>query len=160
MILLRDQWKTWQKTTIYNCTPLTNKNRQLVKALILVTWPSFYQHKSTLPCTKLKHFHFRTCINNWLQYASNIVMLYSLICITYLTPLFIACNLINSINTPGTRETLKNHQRNVLSSCSHWYWSKTTLHLMESIFYKSTEPLWEQIWHLHTPTSSWGNLKN
>jgi hypothetical protein len=23
----------------------------------------------------LKHFHFRTCINNWLQYASNIVVL-------------------------------------------------------------------------------------
>jgi hypothetical protein len=30
---------------------------------------------------------------------------------------------------------------------------------MVSIFYKSTEPLWEQRWHLHTPTSSWGNLK-
>jgi hypothetical protein len=27
-------------------------------------------------------------MNNWLQYASNIVMFYSLICITYLTPLF------------------------------------------------------------------------
>jgi len=32
--------------------------------------------------TNLKLFHFRTCINNWLQYASNIVMFYSLICIT------------------------------------------------------------------------------
>ena len=30
---------------------------------------------------------------------------------------------------------------------------------MESIFYKSTEQLWEQRWHLHTLTSSWGNLK-
>ena len=30
---------------------------------------------------------------------------------------------------------------------------------MESISYKSTEQLWEQRWHLHTPTSSWGNLK-
>ena len=28
-------------------------------------------------------------------------MLYSLICITYLTPLFIACNLRNSLNTPA-----------------------------------------------------------
>ena len=131
MILLRDQWKTWQKTTIYNFTPLANRNRQfsafylvlisivgcivalvrlflnknkksfrkypvfnstftlLVKALIVVTWPSFYQQKSTLTRTKLKHFHFRTCINNWLQYASTIVMFYSLICITYLTPPFL-----------------------------------------------------------------------
>jgi hypothetical protein len=30
---------------------------------------------------------------------------------------------------------------------------------MESIFYKSPEPLWEKRWHLHTPTSSWRNLK-
>jgi hypothetical protein len=64
------------------------------------------------------------------------------------------------IERPGTKEPLKNHQRNVLSSCSHWYWSIATLHLMESIFNNSTEPLWEQRWHLHTPTSSWGNLKN
>jgi hypothetical protein len=75
---------------------------KLVKALIVVTWQSFYQEKSTLTRTKLKHFHFRTCINNWLQYASNIVMFYSLICITYQTPLFfIACNLRNSLNTPA-----------------------------------------------------------
>ena len=64
------------------------------------------------------------------------------------------------VERPGTKESLKNHQRNVLSSCSHWYWSITTLHLMESMFYKSTEPLWEQRWHLQTPTFSWGNLKN
>jgi hypothetical protein len=31
---------------------------------------------------------------------------------------------------------------------------------MESIFYKSTEQLWEQRWHLHTPTSSWGFSTN
>jgi len=39
--------------------------------------------------TKLKNFHFRTRINNWLQYASTIVVFYSLICIIYLTPLFL-----------------------------------------------------------------------
>ena len=38
------------------------------------------------------------------------------------------------VERPGTKEPLKNHQRNVLSSCPHWYWSITTLHLMESIF--------------------------
>jgi hypothetical protein len=64
------------------------------------------------------------------------------------------------VERPGTKEPLKNLRRNVLSSCSHWYWNITTLHLLESILYKSTEPLWEQRWHLHTPTSSWGNLKN
>ena len=58
------------------------------------------------------------------------------------------------------QRAVKEQQRNVLSSCSHWYWSITILHLMESIFYKSTEQLWEQRWHLHTPTSSWGSLKN
>ena len=63
------------------------------------------------------------------------------------------------VERPGTKEPLKNLRRNVLSSCSHWYWNITTLHLLESILYKSTEPLWEQRWHLHTPTSSWGNLK-
>ena len=31
---------------------------------------------------------------------------------------------------------------------------------MENILYKSTEPLWEQRWHLHAPISSWGTLKN
>ena len=60
------------------------------------------------------------------------------------------------VERPGTKEPLTNHQRNVLSSCSHWYRRITTLCLMESIFYKSTEPLWEQRWHLHTPTSSGG----
>jgi hypothetical protein len=64
------------------------------------------------------------------------------------------------VERPGIKEPLKNHQRKVLSSCSHWYWSVTILHLMESILYKSTEPLWEQWWHLHAPISSWGTLKN
>jgi hypothetical protein len=36
------------------------------------------------------------------------------------------------VERPGTKEPLYNHQRNVLSSCSHWYWSIATLHLMES----------------------------
>jgi hypothetical protein len=58
------------------------------------------------------------------------------------------------------QRVVKEPPTNVLSSCSHWYWSITTLHLMESMFYKSSEPLWEQRWHLHTPTFSWGNLKN
>jgi hypothetical protein len=35
----------------------------------------------------------------------------------------------------GPKEPLKNHQRNVLSSCSHWYWSIAMLHLMESFFF-------------------------
>ena len=37
------------------------------------------------------------------------------------------------VERSGTKEPLENHQRNVLSSCSHWYGSITTLHLMESI---------------------------
>ena len=64
------------------------------------------------------------------------------------------------VERPGTKEPLNNHQRNFLSSCSHWYWSIAILYLMESIFYTSTEPQWEQRWHLHTPTSSWRSLKN
>ena len=55
----------------------------------------------------------------------------------------------DGVERPGIKEPLKNHQRKVLSSCSHWYWSVTILHLMENILYKSTEPLWEQRWHLH-----------
>jgi hypothetical protein len=54
----------------------------------------------------------------------------------------------DDVDRPGIKGPLKNHKRKVLSSCSHWYWSITILHLMESILYKSTEPLWEQRWHL------------
>ena len=51
------------------------------------------------------------------------------------------------VERPGTKEPLYNHQRNVLSSCS------------PGIFNKPTEPLWEQRWLFHTPTSSWRNMK-
>ena len=97
-LFLNKSWKSVRKYPVFNSTFTLNTRTfsKLVKALIVCTWPSFYQQKSTLTRTKLKHVYFRTCINNWLQYKSNIAMFYSLICITNLNPFLIACNLATS----------------------------------------------------------------